>query len=403
MNNNAINNIINRIALSNNEKHPTASLYTGQGGLIILNALLYCNTNESVYYNRLKDLLQEFPGLIPRTIQHSDYSLCSGYTGVLWLISFLKKRKLLESNHINQFILEKETEIIKSLQHDKEKKEYDLFYGMIGKGIYFIDSSPNSKKTKDIITLIVNYLFEIAEETKNGICWQDLYYYNKFGNRNVYNYGYCHGVPSVIYFVCLVIKSNLYSNIQFLKNKLENIISWLINQEKPIGKSLFPNANVSVEQSRIGWCYGDLGVSYSLFLAADILQSEIIYNKALEIALYTNQRDICDTNIGIYQDFYDVGMCHGLPGISLMYKYFYLSTNLIVFKNKADYYYKLLIKSSNTLLDVRENIDSLNNPDLKDICNNNSLLKGTSGAALALLAYSKKNYNLNWVRLFQLK
>ncbi len=83
--------------------------------------------------------------------------------------------------------------------------------------------------------------------------------------------------------------------------------------------SLFPNwitQETSVEyRSRLGWCYGDLGIGLSLMHVAESFNDSAMQEHALDIFSHTTSRRVPNETL-----VSDAGMCHGSYGNALIYK-----------------------------------------------------------------------------------
>ncbi|WP_302157971.1 lanthionine synthetase LanC family protein, partial [uncultured Alistipes sp.] len=99
------------------------------------------------------------------------------------------------------------------------------------------------------------------------------------------------------------------------------------------GQSLENDPEHPVYFSRLGWCYGDLGVAAALWQAGCALRNDRWCAKALEVLRGTSRRRELAPN-GIF----DAGLCHGAASVALMYHYMYGQTGETLFAETRDYW-----------------------------------------------------------------
>ena len=92
----------------------------------------------------------------------------------------------------------------------------------------------------------------------------------------------------------------------------------------------------------MAWCYGDLGISMSIWNASQTIKNKEWENKALEILRYSIKRTDLEKNSVI-----DAGLCHGAAGIAHIFNRMYINTKNTEFKNAADYWYVETLKMAN--------------------------------------------------------
>ena len=94
-------------------------------------------------YSKLNPTVQEdFYAELEKCIDHfeekkSDYSLFGGITGLGWLLQYLNSKKLVHDDDIESLV-KLDSLIYESLEVDEMNIKYDLFFGLIGKGLYFL-------------------------------------------------------------------------------------------------------------------------------------------------------------------------------------------------------------------------------------------------------------------------
>jgi class I lanthipeptide synthase len=197
---------------------------------------------------------------------------------------------------------------------------YDLIAGLVGFGVYALERHrrhPSSEFAPRAVSAILSRLTEAAEETPRGLTWHtppELIFEPNTKQRfpnGYYNVGVAHGVPGVIALLALMVRARIESDRAAAL--LKPAVHWLLAQQMgPDSNSTFPSWLTPNEPvaSRAAWCYGDPGVSASLFLAGDACGEEAWRQKALEVA--TRSLNLPYQRTGIE----DAGICHGAAGLA---------------------------------------------------------------------------------------
>lgn len=200
-------------------------------------------------------------------------------------------------------------------------RNYDLISGVVGIGLYWLERLPDRKATIGI-QRAVEILELAAEETSTGITWftpPSLIPPIQKGKapNGYYNLGVAHGVPGVIAFLAQVASLSLNDVIKLKTSTLlEASIKWLLVQQRPPGSlSRYSSWTTSIKDSgdsRLGWCYGDLGVAAVLHLTA-LLTGHSIWMSEAESTL-----DHCVLRT-VSTGVFDAPLCHGAFGVAHIY------------------------------------------------------------------------------------
>jgi lantibiotic modifying enzyme len=206
-------------------------------------------------------------------------------------------------------------------------------------------------------------------------------FYDQIDKRPRSNFGLAHGMSSIIYFLSKVYEKGI--SVYKTESLLRGIIKFIISNQSNGLCSFFPDfcfQDKSISgYSRLAWCYGDLSILISFFIASKALNDNILFSETQKIAILTCKRiENSETSL------VDGGLCHGYSGVSLIYKTFYQITNNKVFRETSDYWYKQLIKE----------IEKSGGPQkfnhfLKDgFVTSFDLLTGLTGAALVIMTHN---------------
>lgn len=164
------------------------------------------------------------------------------------------------------------------------------------------------------------------------------YFYTKSNKREMISLGISHGLPAL-----LVIISQLMRKTEKKEEISKKIVEFMLSKRHESENSLYPSAIVNNEiinpNSRLAWCYGDLGIGIAFWQAGKALNREEWKQEAIEIFLHSSKRRDLKKN-GVV----DAGLCHGTSGIAHIFNRMYWETKNPIFKETANYWVKETIK-----------------------------------------------------------
>lgn len=284
-----------------------------------------------------------------------------------------------------------------------------MFSGSVG-NVNAVSSIANElDKTQE--KLLIEYL-KILENTADfelscdGYKWKS---YNFLTKEYVYNLSLSHGIMSIVALLCKILEkysSNLetkeYSE-RIIRKSINYILSNEIDFEKY--KSHFPNLSIDYYNnkrlfgSRLAWCYGDLGIAYTLLRAAIVLDDKILLNKSITILL-----DCAKRISYIENNIFDPWFCHGTSGIAYIFKKSFEKTNIEDFNISANFWLSetinmLSINYKDYIFDKHPN---LKKDFFKDKKYSNSIIEGYTGIAMVLRSFLSAEQDCKWEQFFLL-
>ena len=311
---------------------------------------------------------------------------CGGLAGIGWLYEYLSQRKIIDYD-TNALLEEFDGCLEKELHNFLQQGNYDFLHGGVGVALYFVKRSAKKRELVSVLNRFLKDLERLNTKQEDGaIKWL-----SALGDRDPkwgYNISLSHGMASIV-----AILSKLYQIEGIDKEKTETLlrgaVQYILAQEIDKDKygSFFPNLALentpTITKSRLGWCYGDLGIASALYQAGNALKEERWINKALEILLFAalQRRDLEDNFVR------DAELCHGTSAIGHIFYRMWWNTKLPQFKDAADYWFNQTLKMA-TFEDGLAGYKILyvfeNKPQWKT---EYGLLMGISGIGLALLTY----------------
>lgn len=365
------------------EKHiPDQSLpglLSGTAGIALF-LFIYSKYKQSEYFYNIA--YQTLEKTIDNINLCTGHSFCSGISGICWAIDFLCDNGYIDKQNSN-INIELYPYLKKQAIKSAVEGDFDFMHGSIGSAIYLLENNDSDTTFhNEIIESLSKYMIFCAD----GGCWK--YYWADMKKDSRINISISHGMASTcIYLIQLLNKFGSEEKGAYLLGKS---IDYIIGQEyKDNRLSIFPtfckhydNKN-NIRNSRLGWCYGDLGIALLFWNYYKHLGSKYFLNKSIELFLKIGKRKDLDTNC-----VFDAGLCHGTSGISLIYQKMYLNTNIEEFKEISVYWLNETMNFSFT--QKRHSAYPSNNPE-----HHLSLLDGLSGVGLYLLSQIDKRY-LGW-------
>lgn len=355
------------VGLSDNYKD--YSLISGKAGIAI--ALYHSGIvlNNETYTDYSKHFLDN---AILNFDKLPNTSFC-GIAGVLWANDYLTRRKIVSDFSIDL----KDVDYYYSQQLDKVT-DYDLFTGLLGYGQYFLMRNSTTKQNEQLKKIVDN-LLKLSINSAYGKTWM---YSHPRDLINCINLGLAHGIPSILSFF-LKCEVSIEDNESTLLMSIKEIINFLHKAKiTENSTSSYPNyldlncRYPENRESRLAWCYGDLGIAYVLLQAGKMLRDNNIYLLAKEIitkSIY-KKRDLS----GVV----DSSFCHGTSGVLFLYHCFYEHFNIDECKFACSYWLNEIINEENYAIN--------NEPfffyDGTKMVEQLGILEGYSGVILTLLA-----------------
>lgn len=270
---------------------------------------------------------------------HVNPTFSGGIAGYSWMLEYLDQQGIIAVDTDN--LLEEVDEFLYTSMLDFLKKgNFDFLHGAGGIIVYFLRRISGDSKQKDKLSAYlhqaVNLLEVLSISERDMLKWQTKL--NSGTVSPVTNISLSHGMSSIVVVLCKLIKGNIYPDkCMFL---LKGAVTYLHSNRQDAIKygSYFPTVSLDVNRkpdySRLGWCYGDLGVANSLNMAGTCLEDGATLRVAEEIFGHLRKRrNLLENRIQ------DACLCHGTSGVALFaYQIYQNNPNL---ENKEFFSYWL--------------------------------------------------------------
>lgn len=319
-------------------------------------------------------------------------TFCTGLAGMGWTFYHLKKEGLIDLD--DELLIELDSYLYTVMVTNIKNGNYDFLHGAIGYGFYFLMRYKTTKSEKlkteykEYLIKLIDFLNQLSEREGNKTKWLSVLDIET--GKKGYNLSLSHGISSIVNFLSrLYIYDDFQVKVEgMLKRGINYILSFKNENENSL--SLFPSyikKDEAIEwNSRVAWCYGDLGIGLSLWHSAKALKDNSIKNAAIQILEHSALRKTKENTMVM-----DAGLCHGSFGNAQIFNYMYRQTKYKVFKDAADFW-------------INDGLGKAIHKDgyagfrmwTKDGWKNElSVLEGIAGIGLAIISYLSEE-ETNW-------
>lgn len=194
---------------------------------------------------------------------------------------------------------------------------YDLISGLVGLGVYFLERLPRDSAAAGI-RAVFDQLEKLSRQEDCGITWYSGpellpdWQLEQCPN-GYYNLGVAHGIPGIIHFLSEVSVADVI-DAERVNSLLTGAMDWLIANARPKGSvSRFSSWLVPGQDpvdSRMAWCYGDLGILAVLLQVARRADQPGWRQFAHELLDHCLAWPVEKAGIG------DAPLCHGAAGVA---------------------------------------------------------------------------------------
>ena len=325
--------------LLNNLSHESHNLFDGKAGFFLYFAYVNKYKGSAEFNTVIEELIGECFNAI-NTGELNRASFCTGISGLLWALHHLNEEKVIE---IDEHFEELTTMLVNHARDFGKNDDFDFLHGASGIVFYLSHIHRYIDDTNYINTFVKNLRTKGIED-ETTIKWITPMYAEN--NKPVYNLSLSHGISSLIIILCTLRKHAPENND--LNLLIEKAVNYLKAQKKPIpvnvNQSLFPSYisdHGSSMESRLSWCYGDIGNALALLNTGQSLQDQKLIDEAVEIMRYNTNRRDANKNYVL-----DAGICHGAAGLAHIFNRFYQQTQQEEFKDAALHWLEVTLNMS---------------------------------------------------------
>lgn len=317
----------------------------------------------------------------------------SGLSGLAWTVAHLKENEFIEADLDDAFeILTVPFQV--AMMSYLRRGEYDYLNGALGIALYFLeryDLPEIGHFWQDVLSELAKHA---QADEKGGLKWPSIL--DVRTKERGFNLSLSHGQAGIIDILGRLINSGyVESNLAY--DLINGAVAYILGQEireTDVKDSMFPLWISPISpppQSRLGWCYGDLGIGLVLFHAGIRLNEGNWRTKGLDILHNTlTQRDPEKFLIK------DACLCHGSAGIAHIYHRLWKETEEEDFATSARFWFNHSLKLA-SFPDGLAGFKAWRSPEQGGWANDSGFLGGLSGIGLALVS-AISHLDPNWDR-----
>lgn len=250
---NKINEIVSQVIINDNWDF---GAYGTTAGKLLLLAYWSEYTQERKLKKYYEDFLDKCLNNMQVGFNHMPYY--NGISGMFYCLYHLNNNNLasVDLSDIDEYC---DSHIEEYMFKLLEVKHFDLFYGGIGVGWYFLQKNSRT----DLFKNIIDHLNAIAIKGIDTLTWLSTGYDNP---KLVISLA--HGMASIIIFLSFIYAKGVCQ--QETRGILQQAINLVRTQKISVSKygCFYPNSSINeIGKSRLAWCYGDLGIALALWNA----------------------------------------------------------------------------------------------------------------------------------------
>lgn len=245
--------------------------------------------------------------------------LLGGFTGVGWVCEHLAPRldPAAEAADATAEI----DDALATLLAAPWEGDYDLVGGLAGFALYALEALPRPPARR-LLARIVEELRRRAAPHDGGLAWHTPPRLVPPSQRaaapdGYYNLGVAHGAPGAL----VALARAAAAGVAGAADALGPAVAWLLGRERPAadGRAGFAHwelphpAAGEPPESRLAWCYGDLGIAAALDAAGLAAGEPAWRDVALRVARRAAARPVERSGV------VDAGLCHGAAGVAHLF------------------------------------------------------------------------------------
>ncbi len=367
------------------DKYPQPlSLMNGHTGLALFFAYYHLYTRDESYLALAQEILEHSFELAAE--DDTVYTFGGGVAGLGWTFQHFVSLGFLEADE--EILQECDDFVAKMGIRSFSLGNYDPIYGGVGCGLYFLE-----RNQPKILEIMIQELESSAIVDEIGMYWYDMLSKKK-GQEQVINFGVAHGLPSILYFLAKTYQKGIC--VDKCLQMIDAITDLLFRYESDQDTFAFPSrlmvkdGNLQVEKlNRLGWCYGDLGISAILIQVGKITKKKHLYDAGLRLALRTCRLRTTEETL-----IHDAGLCHGSFGAAHIYRRLHEYTDRSEFQGATIYWEGI----SNRFFNHLDSPAAFKEWHVGKWEPSYGFLTGLTGASLAMISSLSSDIKPGWDR-----
>ncbi len=377
--------LVKYIANDTRDVQPNKGVLSGNPGLSLFFYYHYKQTGNESDLSLMEDLIANHLNQVETLIMNPYY--CNGLAGFNWLMRFYAREEVLElSGSMHEILGMLDAYVSDAYSLALEVGNFDFLHGSCGLLQYLLTTEDAARYAHDFVRRLDETKIQIDEDR---IAWMsNITFLDR--NEEVFNFGLAHGMPAILLMLSRIIKENYLENDQTARKLLAGCVRFILSEKLDAScESTFSHYfsdDVPHTESRLAWCYGDLGVCVALWMAGETLDDPFFKEEAISICLKTTKRkDPLATGV------VDTGICHGTAGVALLYLRLHQLTGVEDFRLAADFWIEDTMQRAN----FDDGQAGFKMWTKEGYMNEVNILNGIAGIGLVLLTHAMETSG-NW-------
>jgi lantibiotic biosynthesis protein len=368
-------------------------LLGGYTGVALFYAYYYQLTGKEEHLDKVYEIIEKCLQALAEEPMNGSH--CSGIAGVSWCIQHLTEMGFIEADETSDTFTDIDVLIADFMVSELAEGRNDFLHQGLGSALYFLERLPAATAVTQLQNL-VQQLEKTAIRLPGGIAWKD-HFSNKsqqHKEQDLFNLGLAHGNPAIIDILARCYEKGIAREATL--PLITTGIQWLMGTRNKPGdatQSLFPvlvdagNKAMGEAHSRLGWCYGDLGIATMLWntgrrLGRNDYQQEA-HQMYRRMALHRNAKN------GAVND---ACLCHGSAGIAHIFQQVGLATNDATLLDASGDWLQMTLHMNNWP-DGAAGYKFYHHPDY---ISSHNVLEGIAGIGLSLISFVDTEIKPAW-------
>lgn len=369
------------------------ALLGGYTGVALFYAYYYQLTGRDEHLEKVYEIIEKCLQALSEEPMNGSH--CSGVAGVSWCIQHLTDMGFIETDDAVDTFTDIDVLIGDFMVSELTEGRNDFLHQGLGPALYFLARLPAATAVAQLESL-VQHLEKTAIRLPGGIAWKDHFSSKsqEHKEQQLFNLGLAHGNPAIIDILARCYEKGIARETAL--PLIEESIQWLRSTRNKAGsveQSFYPvivDANNEVmgeAHSRLGWCYGDLGIATMLWNTGKRLQRSDYQQEAKEMLQHISRhRD--EKNGAVH----DACLCHGSAGIAHILQQVGLAANDTVLLEASSRWLQTTLQM-NTWADGAAGFKLYHHPDYISSYN---VLEGIAGIGLSLISFADSEIKPAW-------
>ena len=364
-------------------------LMGGLSGQILFQYHFYTKYNGDG--NALLNSIDELYSSLPNAKVGFTYSF--GLSGIFDVLNYLNQKDIIDDGY-------KDSENIllnsfnDSIMNNLGVNNLDFLHG--GSGILKYLTSLIDATNINQHELILDEFIEKVIKKEDQVISFPSYNFNTHKHHDEINLSLSHGNSAIIIILLNFFLKTSSEKIEPLIKNIFHTFEFIKNQKNDRIISIYPHVENDKNESRLAWCYGDLGIASAFWQAGKVFNNTTWKQNAIDIMLHSAKRKNLKENLVT-----DAGICHGTAGIAHMFNRFYKETGRKEFDEARWYWLNETLKMA-THADGLAGYKAWQGEN-DGWQNESGLLEGVAGIGLVLLGFVTDDIeDLSWDRFLLL-